>query len=113
MPTRKFIRRDGNVKVILYLQPERRAADSGKECFSGRVEIQTDQNNGIFWLFDDLREPWRGSIRETVDSAARAAVAFGSNYSTGNRGDDLPDWAPSAEFADALDWLCAFMEEES
>lgn len=106
MPTRKFIRRDGNVKVILYLHE---APSTEKEHFSGRIEIQTDANSGMFWLFDDLREQWRGGIRQTVDAAARSAVGFGSYYQTGNRGDDLPDWAPSAEFADALSNSGAFM----
>lgn len=36
------------------------------------------------------------------DEMAESAVGFASYYTTHNRGDDLPDWAPSAEVADAI-----------
>jgi hypothetical protein len=34
---------------------------------------------------------------------AMSAAAFGSYYTTHNRGDDTPDWAPPPEVADAID----------
>jgi hypothetical protein len=35
---------------------------------------------------------------------AQSAASFGSYYTTGNRGSDVPGWAPSAEVADAIDY---------
>ena len=65
--------------------------------------------NGKTWRFSDLHAPAVGhgagiayDSSEAYDSMAASAVAFGSYYSTGNRGDDCPDWAPPADVADAI-----------
>ena len=37
------------------------------------------------------------------DEMASSAVAFASYYTSHNRGDETPDWAPPPELADAID----------
>lgn len=63
---------------------------------------------GYTWKFTDLHEPRYGfghsvDSPEAYDKMAASAVAFGSYYTTHNRGDDLPEWAPSPSVADAID----------
>jgi len=43
-----------------------------------------------------------GTRPEDFDEMAEAAVDFASYYSSDNRGEDTPDWAPPAELADAI-----------
>lgn len=61
------------------------------------------------WRFSDLHAPKIGFGRsiaydspEAYDKMAQEAVGFGSYYTTSNRGEDTPDWAPSAAVADAI-----------
>ena len=44
-----------------------------------------------------------GTRAEDFDAMAEAAVDFAAYYTTHNRGDDIPDWAPPAELADAIE----------
>lgn len=44
-----------------------------------------------------------GTTAEDYDEMAESAVGFAAYYTTFNRGDDVPKWAPSAELADAID----------
>jgi len=44
-----------------------------------------------------------GTRAKDYDEMAKSAVSFASYYTTHNRGDDLPDWAPTAKMADAID----------
>ena len=64
---------------------------------------------GHTWRFADLNAPKAGlgagvayDSPEAYDVMAASAVSFGSYYTTHNRG-DAPEWAPSAEVADAID----------
>lgn len=76
--------------------------------YSGRVSV-----GGRVWPFRDLKPPQirtqgdgfgRGyDAPDAYDEMAASAVAFGSYYTTHNRGDDTPDWAPAPEVADAID----------
>lgn len=66
--------------------------------------------NGHVWRFAELRAPACGfgpgigyDSSTAYDEMAASAVSFGAYYTTHNRGDDLPDWAPPAEVADAID----------
>lgn len=52
------------------------------------------------WPFSELR---LGSAPDCPRAAAREALAFLTYYTTDNRGDDVPDWAPPGPVADALD----------
>lgn len=106
---KRFERRDGNVKVILRLDPT--IGNDGKRLFCGRIEVKQG-NGGMFWKFDELRVPGHGGINAVIDRAARDAVSFGSCWTSDNRGSELPDYAPSAEFADLLMAQCAFLEPE-
>ena len=55
------------------------------------------------WRFKELHTPTGRVVTVSdVTRAAEAAVDFGSNYGVGNRGDDLPKWAPSARLADDI-----------
>lgn len=65
--------------------------------------------NGHVWRFADLHAPAVGfgpgiayDSPAAYDEMARSAVSFGSYYTSWNRGDDTPDWAPSPETADAI-----------
>lgn len=74
---------------------------------------------GRTWHFDHLRAPACGhgdgiayDSSEAYDSMAASAVAFGSYYTTHNRGDDCPSWAPEAETADAIDAAASWATDE-
>lgn len=62
------------------------------------------------WTFADLGAPaigWGEGVGydspAAYDAAAEGAVAFGAYYTTHNRGDDVPGWAPKPENADLID----------
>lgn len=65
---------------------------------------------GYTWHFDGLRPSRSGFGRgvaydspKAYDEMAASAVSFGAYYRSYNRGDDVPEWAPPAEVADAID----------
>lgn len=65
---------------------------------------------GHRWRFEDLHAPKVGfganvayDSPKAYDKMAEAAVSFGSYYTTMNRGDETPSWAPPAEVADAIE----------
>lgn len=65
---------------------------------------------GHTWHFDELHAPRVGfgpgiayDSSEAYDEMAGSAVTFGSYYTTYDRGDDVPEWAPEPEVADAID----------
>lgn len=71
------------------------------------------------WRFDELRGPAIGFGRgiaydspRAYDEMAESAVGFGSYYTTHNRGDDVPDWAPSADVADAIEEATAWAQDD-
>ncbi len=71
------------------------------------------------WKFDSLHAPRAGlgagvayDSAEAYDEMAQAAVSFGSYYTSHNRGDDTPDWAPPASTADAIDDGAAWAMED-
>lgn len=82
------------------------------EGMGPRVEYKgTIRAGGYSWRFDKLSVPIfnKGSDSpEAFDEAAASAAGFGSYYTTYNRGDDVPDWAPSPEVADAIDEAVSF-----
>ena len=101
---KRFERTDGKVKVILYLASIDQDVFSTHARFSGRIEVGTSKGEGRFWSFSDLSVPFdaRG-IKGTIDRATREICGFATYYTTDNRSpDELPDWAPSAEFCDLL-----------
>lgn len=73
--------------------------------------------DGRVWKFDGLRSPACGwsfasDSSEAYDQMAAHAVAFGSYYTTHNRGEDLPDWAPDAETADAISEATCWAQDD-
>lgn len=70
---------------------------------------------GHVWRFADLyapRIPTAGHVGSAgvaydssaaYDEMAASAIAFASYYTSRNRGDDVPEWAPPAEVADAIE----------
>jgi len=77
------------------------------EYVDGNEYRGTIRVSGHTWRFSDLHAPPAGfnfayDSPRAYDEMAQSAVSFGSYYATGNRGDDAPDWAPSAETADAI-----------
>jgi hypothetical protein len=62
---------------------------------------------GHTWRFEDLHAPAGGlpyayDSPQAYDKMAESAVGFASYYTSYNRGEDTPEWAPSAETADAI-----------
>jgi len=71
------------------------------------------------WRFSDLHAPRMGfgprigyDSPRAYDEMAESAVGFGSYYTTHNRGDDVPDWAPSEELADAISDATAWAQDD-
>lgn len=71
----------------------------------------TVRAGGYSWAFDGLHAPKIGfgagisyDSPLAYDQMAASAVGFGGYFTTYNRGDDLPDWAPPAEVADAIEY---------
>jgi hypothetical protein len=93
--------------ACIYLKPSRHG-----EGWEGYIEI----GNEVVWEFDDLHPP---KIRlagqddeDLIDGLAASAVSFGSYYSTHNRGDDVPDWAPPADMADRIEEATQFVQDD-
>ena len=69
------------------------------------------------WRFDDLNAARVGfgdhayDSPEAYDKMAASAVSFGSYYTSTNRGDEVPDWAPSPEVADAIDEAISWTQD--
>lgn len=79
-------------------------APDGREEYAGTVWA-----NGAYWKFDKLFAPRSGfgsgvayDSAKAYDEMAASACAFASYFTSDNRGDDVPDWAPSADLADDL-----------
>ncbi len=73
-----------------------------RDDYTGKIKVKN-----ITWKFDSLYAPAAGfnfayDSPQAYDKMAQAAVSFGSYYTTHNRGDDLPDWAPPPEIADTI-----------
>ena len=70
-------------------------------------------------LFSDLHPPHMGfpfasDSAKAYDEMAGSAVSFLSYYTTHNRGDDVPDWAPEPEVCDEIDSLgCEAIMDDS
>ncbi len=75
---------------------------TARDVYRGSIRV-----GKIRWDFDGLCTPLRRlgiSYRSPAayDRAAKDAVSFGSNYTTYNRGNEVPDGYPSAEIAEAI-----------
>jgi hypothetical protein len=68
----------------------------GRDVFKGTI-ILTD---GRRHDFDDLGSGCGGCGTEI--SMAESAISFASYYSSDNRGDETPEWAPPGELASAI-----------
>ncbi len=69
------------------------------------------------WHFENLWPPQVMTFGpvdspRAYDEMAASAVSFGSYYTSRNRGAEVPDWAPSAEIADAIDEATSFALRE-
>mgnify|MGYP006969347834 CR=1 FL=1 len=78
--------------------------------YAGVITVPSGDGGRWHWHFDDLHAPAIGfgpgiayDSPEAYDEMAGSAISFGSYYTTYNRGDDVPEWAPDAEVADAID----------
>jgi hypothetical protein len=72
--------------------------DDGRDRTKGAVILP----DGRRWEFTDLASGV-GGFRHGLIEAAESALAFGSYYTTHNRGDEVPDWAPPADVADEIE----------
>ncbi len=85
--------------------------------YSGRIVVPMGSGGKVSWPFSDLgiseySHPGPADSPEAFDAAAAAAADFGSYYTTHNRGDDVPDWAPAPEVADAIEDATAYATDE-
>jgi hypothetical protein len=84
------------------------------DCYAGTVSVGDTR-----WTFGGLHAP-RIQVAPAVaadsptmyDRMAASAVSFGSYYTSHNRGDDCPDWAPPAAVADAIDGAVSFVQDD-
>lgn len=83
----------------------RGTARNGKEEYIGRVRAGKHA-----WVFEHLYAPAMGfgcgvayDSSDAYDAMAASACSFGAYFTTHNRGHDVPEWAPPAEVADAIE----------
>jgi len=74
---------------------------------------------GYSWHFDDLHAPACGhgpgvgyDSSKAYDKMAESAVSFASYYTSDNRSDDTPQWAPSAAAANAISAAVCFAQDD-
>ncbi len=68
----------------------------GRDVFKGTIILKDGQK----WDFEDLGSGCGGCRTEI--SMAESAISFASYYSSDNRGDETPEWAPPGELASAI-----------
>ncbi len=75
--------------------------------------------DGMVWRFDDLHAPAIGlgagvayDSSAAYDEMAASAASFGSYYTSHNRSDDTPDWAPAPDVADAIDSAVSWAQND-
>lgn len=93
----------GNLKIyITYIG----SARNGRDEYAGSVVAPNKQS----WKFKSLYAPSIGlgtgvayDSSTAYDRMAQSAASFAAYYTTYNRGEGLPDWAPSADLADEID----------
>lgn len=83
----------GVVKVQIEYLGERYSLGTYRAFYKGKVSVPGMKP----WTFDDLSQAGRND-----KDAAASAISFAGYYTTYNRGDDVPDWAPASEFADEV-----------
>ena len=70
--------------------------------------------DGRRWRFADLSSGvgTDGTRPQDFDSMAQSAVGFACYWTSYNRGDNTPAWAPPADLADAFDSVAEVGEED-
>lgn len=84
----------------------------GSYCGTIFADPTSDPLDRTSWTFQNLRGPPAGFPDDRY--LAMSACSFGGYYTSDNRGDDLPEWAPPAETADAISeasWWVQLSEE--
>ena len=91
----------GGARVLLAELPENVQLDKyGKGIYSGEIRVGKSA-----WRFRDLHA-W------STEQAVRSAVSFAVYYTSDNRGDDLPSWAPKAAMADKIQAATAHAQDD-
>jgi len=85
--------------------------------YSGRVSVPAASGRSRTWSFDGIgisehTHTGAADSAEAFDKAAAAAVGFGSYFTSDNRGDDVPAWAPSEDVADAISEATGWATDE-
>jgi hypothetical protein len=91
----------------------------GRSNYKGTVSVGKHT-----WKFDELHSgvggvssgrgyAYASDSPEAYDDMAGGAVSFASYYTTHNRGDDTPEWAPSPEVADAIDEAVGWAQRDN
>jgi hypothetical protein len=92
--------------------------DDNRANYAGTVRV-----GKYTWKFDDLASGVGGvssgrgygypdDSPEAYDKMAGSAVSFASYYSGINRGDDVPEWAPPPEVADAIEEAVSYAQRD-
>jgi len=72
------------------------------------VDYTINPKDRCFWNFEELNGPKIGS--HNGKKLAKTACDFGSYFTTLNRGNEVPPWAPNKEIADAISYAVGNME---
>lgn len=75
-------------------------SDDNRAKYCGYILLPDGQRHNFDDLCSGVGTP--GTRAEDYDEMAESAVDFAAYYSSDNRGDDTPNWAPPAELADAI-----------
>jgi hypothetical protein len=85
----------------------------GRPQYAGRITLP----GGRKWPFKDLGGPMSGGgavdSPTTLSKMAASAVSFASYYTTHNRGDDVPDWAPPEDLADDIESATSWAQSDN
>ena len=105
----KATRYIGDARIVLYYVGT--TAD-GRGDYEGVVHLPS----GSKWKFSDLHSGAWGfpahDSPEAFDKMADSAVGFGGYYTNFNRGEDVPDWAPSADLADEIEAATSWASDD-
>jgi hypothetical protein len=79
----------------------------GRDVFKGTIILADGRRHD----FEDLGSGCGGCRTEI--SMAESAISFAAYYSSDNRGDDTPEWAPSGDLANAIGDAADYTPERS
>ncbi len=108
IPTTGEARKIGDALIFIEIDEDRQEE---RAWYKGVVIAR-----GEIWEFSDLGAPPNWDLAwdsdEAYDEMAASAISFGSYYSSYNRGNDVPKWAPPAHIADAIEAETSWAQDD-